>query len=125
MRELYNYIFYKIARFYEKTEGHGLYSGTLLAVGCAMWIILAIINVLLAMFHFVPTRNFYLVYGIVIVIIVFLISRKYDTEEKYLSLCKKYEHEKSATLKGWLVFLYVLFSILLMSASLYLVLKKS
>ena len=124
MRNLYNYFFYKITHLYEKTEGNGLYSGTLLTAGCVLWIVLAIINFLFAMFHFVPDKHFYLAYGIVSVIIIFFISRKYDTEEKYLSLCKKYEHEKHATLKGWLVFLYVVFSISLMVASLYILYKK-
>ena len=124
MRKLYNYIFYRIARFYEKTEGYGLYSGTLLTAGCALWIVLSVINILLATSHYVPNKNFYWVYGIVSVIIICFVSHKYDTEEKYLCLCKEYEHEKHATLKGWLVFFYVLFSIFLLLISIYILFKK-
>ena len=124
MRKLYNYLFYKIARFYEKTEGEGLFSGTLLTLGCALWIVLAVINGILAIIHYVPNKYCYLAYGVVCVIIVYYISCKYDTEEKYLRLCKEYEHEKNATLKGWLVFFYVLFSIFLLCASLYILVKK-
>lgn len=118
MRKLYNYCFYKTAHFYERTEGDGLFSGTLLTAGAGLWVILAFINIILALFfHFSPKRPFYVVYSIISVIIIFYISHKYDTEDKYLSLCEEYGHEKHARLKGWLVLLCILLSFSLLFVS--------
>ena len=120
MRKLYDYCFYRISRFYEKYEGYGLFSGTLLVVGSVFWVLLAIIIVLSwSIFHYQPTKGFVIGYSVITVIIVYFISYKYDTDEKYQRLCKQYENEKHRTLKGWLVFLGFLLSLALLVLSIW------
>lgn len=117
MKKLYDYCFYKVASFYDRTEGDGAFSGTLVIMGSLFWFLLAIINLIFRPYQYDKSRTFYIIYSVISVIIIGLISWKFDTDEKYLNLRKQYKGEKNATLKGWLVFLYVLlsFSVLLLS----------
>ena len=119
MRKLYNYCFYKVAHFYEKTEGDGLWTGTLVTVGTASWLVLAVINVLFAALHYEPKDAFYYCYAIVSLIIILFIAHNYDTDEKYRSLCKQYENERFATLKGWIILFCILLSVVLLVLSVF------
>ena len=110
MKRLYDYCFYKVANFYERTEGDGTFSGTLVIAGSIFWLLLAVINFIFRPYQLENSRTFYIIYSVISVIIIYLISWKIDTEEKFQNLCKQYKGEKNATLKGWLVFLFVIFS---------------
>lgn len=117
MKRIYDYCFYRVARFYERTEGGGLFSGTLVIAGSLFWLLLAFINFIFRPYQYESSRTFYIIYSVFSVIVIYLISWKIDTEEKFWNLCEQYKGEKNAMLKGWLVFLFVLlsFSVLLLS----------
>ena len=117
MKLLYDYCFYKVASFYERTEGDGAFSGTLVIAGSLFWLLLAVINFIFRPYQLEYSRTFYIIYSVISVIIICLISWKIDTEEKFLNLRKQYKDEKNATLKGWLVFLFILFSFLVLFLS--------
>lgn len=117
MRRLYDYCFYGVAKFYERTEGDGAFSGTLVIAGSLFWHLMSVINLIFQPYQYDSSRTFYIIYSVVSVIIIYLISWKIDTKEKFQNFCEQYRNEKNAVPKGWLVFLFVLlsFSVLLLS----------
>jgi phosphatidylserine synthase len=111
METFFEYCFYRAAKFYKRCGERITYiasgKGTLF-----LGLFANILTVLLFIFYLLNVKfNPKIIY--VGCIILFILSFFILNEKKYKELDKKYKKEKKSKLKGWLVFLYILGSVLL------------
>lgn len=117
MKKIIYYIYYRTAHAWQFFDNRHYYirasAIVCLALGCLFLSFLAFV------FSLVGLR-FNLIMLNAIVIVIFVISTIIASEKKYKELEKKYAGERYKKLKGSLVFIFVVTSIILYFTSLYL-----
>ena len=116
MKTLFNYLYYRISKFYESCgEKDGHIAGSVVVFASIGAIILSFL--IFAFYLFEKKINVNIVLAIVIITSFFSFFLK---KEKLAELAEKYKNEKNSKLKGWLVFSYVIGSVVLFFVSLFL-----
>ena len=117
MKELFYYIFYRASKFYKSWGEYNNYyiSGKFLL----FLALVANILFLIGLFCYIlgirySIQIIYLIWILFSVLSFFVLN-----ERKYEELAEKYKDEKNSQLKGWLVFAYVIGSVVLYFISLY------
>lgn len=114
--KFFYYCFYRISSMYEKIEGTGSYlTGNVLVAGCFGFNILALIHLFLSFYEKRPTTKIVAILITVLCVLNLFIMG----EKKYLQLTERWKEEKYKKLKGWLVVGYIILSLVLFFASLY------
>lgn len=110
MRNFFYYVFYKSSKFYEDWgEKDGYILGRMVICGSISFQILSII--IFVLYYFLNEKiNEDIIVG---VITTGTIISSFIKEKKYKELVKRYKNEKNSILKGWLVFAYLISSIIL------------
>lgn len=110
MRIFFYYVFYKSSKFYEDWgEKDGYILGRMVICGSISFQILSII--IFVLYYFLNEKiNEDIIVG---VITTGTIISSFIKEKKYKELVKRYENEKNSILKGWLVFAYLISSVIL------------
>lgn len=110
MRNFFYYVFYKSSKFYEDWgEKDGYILGRMVICGSISFQILSII--IFVLYYFLNEKiNEDIIVG---VITTGTIISSFIKEKKYKELVKRYENEKNSILKGWLVFAYLISSVIL------------
>lgn len=117
MKDLFYYVFYRASKFYENWgEKDGRIGG---GVVVFMSIGSIILSVIIFVLHFlfdekINTNIIWIVIVITSVLSLFL------KKNKYKELDIKYKDEQNSRLKGWLVFSYVVCSVILFFVSMFL-----
>lgn len=118
MRIFFEYCFYRAAKFYKSWgENNNYYISGKFSLFLALC---ANLLTLIGLFYFIFGTKYsinivYLVWILLSVLSFFILNRK-----KYAELEQRYKEERNSKLKGWLVFLYIIGSIILFFVSLYL-----
>lgn len=114
--KFFNYCFYRISSAYKFLDNTGYYiSGNVIVSACQSFNTIALFLVLFSLIDIKLTQTAIILIGVFFVIInLFLYDKK-----KYNKLSEQWKDEKHKTLKGWLVFAYVVASLVLFFASLY------
>lgn len=120
--KLIEYVYYRMISFYERSlfepvyhpKNHKIHAAGLFAL-CLFFNILSIAYAIALLFRIEESKLF-IDYAFVIALILALaisitVSVLYD--KKYKTLCKKYKKEKNRSLKGWLIVVYCICSILM------------
>ena len=114
MKELFYYVFYRVSKFYKDWgEKVFIYIGGLITTGSIGYIVLSAI-VFVMHYWFNKEINNEIIVG---VLSIAVISSFFFTREKYEQLEEKYKDEKNSKLKGWLVFIYAVGTIVLYGVS--------
>lgn len=110
MRNFFYYVFYKSSKFYEDWgEKDGYILGRMVICGSISFQILSII--IFVLYYFLNEKiNEDIIVG---VITTGTIISSFIKEKKYKELVKRYKNEKNSILKGWLVFAYLISSVIL------------
>ena len=117
MKNLFYYIFYRASRFYKSWgESNSYYISGKFLLFLAL---VANILFLVGLFCYIlgirySIQIIYLIWILFSVLSFFVLN-----ERKYEELAEKYKDEKNSQLKGWLVFAYVIGSVVLYFVSLY------
>lgn len=116
MKKLLYYVYYRIARAYQILDdklyyGHASFI-LFTALCCLFLVFLAFIFSLFGL-----KFSLIMLYTVAIIFIVFAII--FASEKKYKELEKKYADERHKKIKGWLVFLFIIMSVILYFVSLY------
>ena len=115
MKRLFNYCFYRIALFYKKhlpfedyiTQGHTL------LISILGFYIIALSNIILHLLGIVLSKQILIVILIPFCIVIVLNNRIFHNSEQLFSEMKKdFENEQLKWIKGGVVFLFVLGSII-------------
>lgn len=116
MKDLFYYVFYRASKFYEIWgEKNGYISGRAVVFMSIGSIILSVmIFVLHHLFNEKINTDTIWIIIIITTILSFFLKRK-----KYEELAEKYKNEKNSKLKGWLVFLYLVGSVILYFVSMH------
>ena len=114
MKDLFYYVFYRASKFYEdwgERDGH-IAGGVVVFMSIGSIVLSIMIFILHHLFNEKINTN-------IIWIIIFISSvlSLLLNNEKYEKIAKKYKDEKNSKLKGWLVFSYVVGSIILFFVS--------
>ena len=110
MKNLFYYIFYRASKFYEgwgEKNGH-IAGGVVVFMSIGSIVLSIMIFVLYHLFNEKISTNIIWIMIIITSILSFFLNRK-----KYEELAEKYKDEKNSQLKGWLVFAYVIGSVVL------------
>ena len=117
--KFFNYCFYRISKAYSKWEPNIYHiSGMAVVNLCQLFNLMSLITIIFIILKIKFPPEFILYIGLPIFIISnFFIS----SEKKYLQLAKKWENEnpKYIKLKGYLILLYVLLSLVIYALLLY------
>lgn len=116
MKELFYYVFYKASKLYKSWgENNNYYISGKFSLFLA---ICANILTLIGLFCLILKIRYSLevVYGAWI--LLFVLSFFILNEKKYKELEEKYKNEKNSKIKGWLVFSYIIGSVILYFVSL-------
>lgn len=114
MKDLYNYIFYRIALFYEKhlpfensvSQGHVI---ELLSIS---FYVLSLFTIILSSFEYKLTKTWIIIIGIPYGLCIIFMDKIFPNSDKlFEKLSQKYAEERCKWIKGSLVFLFVVFSI--------------
>jgi len=117
MKTFFEYCFYRSAKFYKSWgENNNFYiSGKFslfLALCCNTLTLIVLIYSLLGTKYSI--NIVYLVWILLSVLSFFVLNKK-----KFAELAEKYKDEKNSKLKGWLVFTYIVGSVILFFVSIY------
>lgn len=115
MKEWLYYVFYRASKYYEDGwEKDGVFlRGSLVATGSIGSIVLSVI-VFVMHYWFDKEINNEIIVGVVTVEVI---CSFFFTRKKYEQLSEKYKDEKNSKLKGWLVFIYAVGTIVLYGVS--------
>lgn len=105
MKKYLDYCYYRIARFYKFFEDFRYVeiAGIILFAGLSSFMLI-IVDSIYHQFNLLYTEN-----EIKVVVSCFLlISLFYSSEEKYKKLEEQYANEDNKSMKGWLVFIFLL-----------------
>jgi len=117
MKNLFNYCYYRISRFYENWgEKDVCYTGSIIIFGSFGFYLLSLLAFIFSVFKI----KFSIVLIGSILCICVIISLFFINKLKYKELKQLYKDEKHRKLKGWIVFLYLISSVILFFISLYL-----
>lgn len=117
MKRLFNYCFYRIALFYKKhlpledyiTQGH-----TILISALGFYFI-ALVNILLPLFRVGMSKELIIIIIIPFCVMIFFNNRIFpNSKELFKEQQKKNKNEKAGWIKGLLVFLFLIGSIVSM-----------
>jgi len=112
----FNYCFYRISSAYKLLDSTGYFiSGNVIVSSCQAFNSITLLSIMFFLIEVELTKIIIIFTGLIFVIINLFILDK----NKYIELSEKWKDEKFKTLKGWLVFLYVLISLVLFFVSLY------
>ena len=112
----FNYCFYRISSAYKAWDNTGFHIYGIGVVSlCMVGKILAIISVYLSFSDLKLTPT---IAGVVSVV-VFVLNTFIMNEKKYFQLSERWKNEKYKKLKGWLVFSYIILSVVIFFVSLY------
>ena len=118
MKTLYYYCYYKISKFYDELGQHlnwdgkakdGHILGSLVLFGSFGFYFLSLLIFVLSFFDEKIDAD--VVGGVLIVAVI--LSIFFINKKKYKELEEKYKDEKYRKLKGWLIFLYLICSLVL------------
>ncbi|GHU86809.1 hypothetical protein FACS1894153_4380 [Bacteroidia bacterium] len=118
MRNLLDYYYYRIAKFYKSFEPWGE-SGWRLSGGIVLFGIIwaNFLSLLLFILSFIDNNFDFesIIYpsGIIFIILGIIFSFR----KKYENLAKRYKKDKNSNLKGWLIFLYGILSFVIYCVS--------
>lgn len=114
MKKIFNYCFYRIAkayRFFDEKNycdwGYGVMFATFASIS------LAITTWILHIFQYKLTTTIIIIVVSPFAVLDGLFSLFLSNERKYIQLENYYKNEKYSKLKGWLVFFYVVGSLVL------------
>ena len=131
MKTLYYYCYYKMSKFYDELGQHlnwdgkakdGHILGSLVLFGSFGFYFLSLLMFILYLFNkrmyemheiliFNERLDIILILGVPIVAVI--LSFLFINKKKYKELEEKYKDEKHRKLKGWLIFLYLICSLVL------------
>lgn len=121
MKTLYDYCFYRIARAYKVFDDKDYcnWSNSVLFLTLG-FVSLAIIAFIIRFFGYELTTTMAKIGAIPVIVLDFYFTffRNRDNRRKYNRLEEKYKGEKYKTLKGWLIFFYVIGAIVVYCLSL-------
>jgi len=114
MKDLLFYVFYKASRFY-KSFGERYYyiSGGFVLLLTLCSIILSLLELLCSILNIRFKAEATVVVWLLFVLLGFLIP----WEKKYKELEEKYKNEDKSKWKGWLVVIYIIFSLMLFAVA--------
>ena len=114
MKDLLFYVFYKASRFY-KSFGERYYyiSGGFVLLLTLCSIILSLLELLCSILNIRFKAEATVVVWLLFVLFGFLIP----WEKKYKELEEKYKNEDKSKWKGWLVVIYIIFSLMLFAVA--------
>jgi archaellum biogenesis protein FlaJ (TadC family) len=118
LKSLFDYCFYRIAKAYrnfDDKEYCGWGYGILFA--SFGFIALALTTLILYIFHYKLTTTIIVIVSIPFLALDALFSIFLNKKDKYIALEQRYGNEKNSKLKGWLVFSYVVGSVVLFFVS--------
>lgn len=112
----FNYCFYRISHAYKFLDSTGYYiSGSMIVSACQAFNVIALFSILFSISKINLSKPIIIVIGVLFVIMnIFL----YD-KNKFYKFHEQWENETHKTTKGWLVFIYVVASLVLFFVSLY------
>jgi hypothetical protein len=112
----FNYCFYRISSAYKFIDGTGFYIyGNGVVSSCQAFNTISLISVLLTFFEYKLSKEII----ISTIAFYFILNLFLNTKNKFNLLSERWKEEKHKTLKGWLVFAYVVASLVLFFVSLY------
>ena len=117
-----DYVFYRITKCYIKHgETFDDWPGYIIVAASVGFWACGVLFLLFGLLGYsLPTAKAHMiVYGVLFLISLILFRKRYISESLYRQLCKKYNQETNAKLKGWGVFLFIIFSILFYLFGLY------
>ena len=119
MMDCLDYVFYRINKFYIKYDWYGTAFIIICAVlgfwSCSfIFILFGLVGLKLS-----SKTEVMILYIVSFLGNLFFFHKRYETESFYKQLCKKYNQETNAKLKGWGVFLFIIISILFYMFGLY------
>ncbi|MDR2037522.1 MAG: hypothetical protein LBQ60_06325 [Bacteroidales bacterium] len=115
MKTFFNYLYYRTSKFYEEWgEKSGYVAGSIVVFLSFGFICLSLCIFVLYIFD--KKINNYIVWAIVIIFCV--LSLFFINKRKFAELSEKYKDEQNSKLKGWLVFSYLIGSVILFFVSL-------
>ena len=114
MKDLFYYLYYRTSMFYENWgESNGHIGGGIVTFMSIGSIVLSIVILVLhCLFNQKINTNI-----VWLTIIATGVLSLFLDEKKYKELSEKYKNEKNSKLKGWLVFSYVISSVILFFVS--------
>jgi hypothetical protein len=112
MKDLFYYVFYRTSQFYEEWESNGYIGGSVVTFSSIGFITMSILIFILYFFDKKISINMIWVIVIITSILSFFLTKK-----KYVELAEKYKGETNSNLKGWLVFSYIVCSVVLFFTS--------
>lgn len=115
MKDLFYYIYYRVSKFYEDWgESNGYIGGrvvTFMSIGSI------VLSIMIPVLHYLFNEKINTDIAWIVVIITSILSF-FLSQKRYKELAEKYKDEKNSRLKGWLVFVYIIGSIILYFVSL-------
>lgn len=114
MKTFFEYCFYRSAKFYKRWE-HSYHVSGKFALFLALYAnVLTLISIFCAIFDTSYGLDIiYLIGGLFGILQFFILDKR-----KYKELEKRYKGEKNSKLKGWLVFAYIVISVVVYALSL-------
>ncbi|KAA6302465.1 MAG: hypothetical protein EZS26_001297 [Candidatus Ordinivivax streblomastigis] len=110
MKTLFDYCYYRISKFYKSFGESGYhFSGGVVLFGCIGFNLLSLCIFILSLFD----REINLAFIYIVVIITGIFGLIFSSKKKYQNLEKQYKNEENSKLKGWLVLLYGIGSVVL------------
>mgnify|MGYP000457952479 FL=1 len=113
MKDLFYYAFYRASKFYKSWgENNNYYISGKFSLFLAF---ASNILFLIGLFCYILGIRYSIQIVYLIWILLFVLSFFVLNENRYKELAEKYKDEKNSQLKGWLVFAYVIGSVVLLS----------
>ena len=117
MKDLFYYAFYRASKFYKSWgENNNYYISGKFSLFLAF---ASNILFLIGLFCYILGIRYSIQIVYLIWILLFVLSFFVLNENRYKELAEKYKDEKNSQLKGWLVFAYVIGSVVLYFVSLF------
>ncbi len=117
MKNLFYYIFYRASKFYKSWgESNNYYISGKFSLFLAL---AANILFLIGLFCYLLGIRYSIQIVYLTWILLFVLSLFVLDKQKYKELAEKYKDEKNSQLKGWLVFAYIIGSVVLYFVSLF------
>ena len=117
MKDLFYYVFYRASKFYKSWgENNNYYISGKFSLFLAF---ASNILFLIGLFCYILGIRYSIQIVYLIWILLFVLSFFVLNENRYKELAEKYKDKKNSQLKGWLVFAYVIGSVVLYFVSLF------
>lgn len=118
MKRLFDYCYYRIAKAYRVLDEDDYMDwGYWVLFASFFWVAVAIALLIIHAFHIELTKKLIYIIGAPFFVLglctIFFVSDK-KKEEKFRKLEEKYKNERFSRLKGWLVFMYIIGTLLLL-----------